>query len=633
MSLPAAMSAAQPSALLGWTRDADAQSAFLDHIASLSLSTAPVPGFIIARERVSPFMAALRGTTTHLTAAVPMVHTLTHLAPDAAAAFTAVAAAAAAAAATTTPELDARFAWLSACAAITPPPPAAAAGDVAACTQWLSLFRCALLSSSAAAGPVQALLPSAVAERARYCPAFPPFVSEERQSVHPVDMNPWAAKLLDGDLNNGSDNDGDGDDSDDDNTAAAAEAAVDAPPGAEDLDVDDGVEMGAGAGSSTSKRRCLASVCVFTRRNLALAAQVRFLPGHAFAATDRFDSTIPTAAPDAAAAAAAAAAVAHASPQLPQSADILRLALAALPAVSSSSSAAAAAAAADHAPDAGVPTAAAAAAARVPGAQTTVLPMPLLPRRFSFIELFSGVGGFRLGLQALGGVCVAACEIAPHARAAYALAHRPGAALEGTIAAIAARTSAPLASVNIGTVADGVSSLVSAAVGAGAGAGAGAASPLPATVVEVARTPLAAAKAAARAAIDARCAVAAALGAAAPAATPVPVPALLFDDVTALPGAWIPPHTVLTAGFPCQPFSRLGAQPGLADPVKGGLFMHVARIAAECKPPLLILENVPGLVTIDNCKVRFFSNLRPRVTHVLIALLRCVSHVLPFLFF
>ena len=44
---------------------------------------------------------------------------------------------------------------------------------------------------------------------------------------------------------------------------------------------------------------------------------------------------------------------------------------------------------------------------------------PPAPAAFTFVELFAGVGGFRLGLEALGGRCVLANEIDPHAAAIY----------------------------------------------------------------------------------------------------------------------------------------------------------------------------------------------------------------------
>ena len=42
------------------------------------------------------------------------------------------------------------------------------------------------------------------------------------------------------------------------------------------------------------------------------------------------------------------------------------------------------------------------------------------PARFRFIELFAGIGGFRLGLAPLGGVCVFSSEIDALARATLA---------------------------------------------------------------------------------------------------------------------------------------------------------------------------------------------------------------------
>ena len=39
--------------------------------------------------------------------------------------------------------------------------------------------------------------------------------------------------------------------------------------------------------------------------------------------------------------------------------------------------------------------------------------------RFDFVELFAGIGGFRLALEAVGGRCVLASEYSQHACAVY----------------------------------------------------------------------------------------------------------------------------------------------------------------------------------------------------------------------
>jgi DNA (cytosine-5)-methyltransferase 1 len=54
---------------------------------------------------------------------------------------------------------------------------------------------------------------------------------------------------------------------------------------------------------------------------------------------------------------------------------------------------------------------------------------------------------------------------------------------------------------------------------------------------------------------------------------------------------------LLVGGFPCQPFSRLGDQPGLADP-RGQLFDQIVRVLRVSQPRAFLLENVPGLLSM-----------------------------------
>lgn len=69
----------------------------------------------------------------------------------------------------------------------------------------------------------------------------------------------------------------------------------------------------------------------------------------------------------------------------------------------------------------------------------------------------------------------------------------------------------------------------------------------------------------------------------------------------------IPDHDVLTAGFPCQPFSRagvsarrsLGQKDGFACEAQGTLFFDLLRIVKVKHPKVLILENVKNLASHD----------------------------------
>ena len=57
---------------------------------------------------------------------------------------------------------------------------------------------------------------------------------------------------------------------------------------------------------------------------------------------------------------------------------------------------------------------------------------------------------------------------------------------------------------------------------------------------------------------------------------------------------------ILTAGFPCQPFSRRGKRKGLEDANhRGQLYQELVRVLMEQQPPFFLFENVVGLVTMD----------------------------------
>jgi DNA (cytosine-5)-methyltransferase 1 len=69
----------------------------------------------------------------------------------------------------------------------------------------------------------------------------------------------------------------------------------------------------------------------------------------------------------------------------------------------------------------------------------------------------------------------------------------------------------------------------------------------------------------------------------------------------------IPDHDVLTAGFPCQPFSlagvskknSMGREHGFRDANQGNLFIVIADIARIKRPPVMLLENVKNLKSHD----------------------------------
>ncbi len=73
---------------------------------------------------------------------------------------------------------------------------------------------------------------------------------------------------------------------------------------------------------------------------------------------------------------------------------------------------------------------------------------------------------------------------------------------------------------------------------------------------------------------------------------------LFYEDARTINPDNLPDIDLICAGFPCQAFSIAGRRQGFDD-ARGTLFFEIARIAAVKRPPFLLLENVPGLLSHD----------------------------------
>lgn len=72
-----------------------------------------------------------------------------------------------------------------------------------------------------------------------------------------------------------------------------------------------------------------------------------------------------------------------------------------------------------------------------------------------------------------------------------------------------------------------------------------------------------------------------------------------FGDITKIDPETLPDFDVLLAGFPCQPFSIIGAKQGFDHETQGTLFFNIEKIIKTKRPKAFMLENVRNLTVHD----------------------------------
>ena len=84
--------------------------------------------------------------------------------------------------------------------------------------------------------------------------------------------------------------------------------------------------------------------------------------------------------------------------------------------------------------------------------------------------------------------------------------------------------------------------------------------------------------------------------------------AIMLDDVCTADPSKLPRVDIVCGGFPCQDLSVAGKRAGLAG-ARSGLFHEAMRIVRGVRPSIVILENVPGLLS-SNRGLDFAAVLR-----------------------
>lgn len=89
-------------------------------------------------------------------------------------------------------------------------------------------------------------------------------------------------------------------------------------------------------------------------------------------------------------------------------------------------------------------------------------------------------------------------------------------------------------------------------------------------------------------------------------------------------------YDILCAGFPCQPFSQAGKRLGFEDE-RGTMFGQVMKFVEFNNPKIVVLENVPGLLTHEhgNTFNRIRTTLEQKDYTVISKVMKCSDYGIP----
>ena len=104
----------------------------------------------------------------------------------------------------------------------------------------------------------------------------------------------------------------------------------------------------------------------------------------------------------------------------------------------------------------------------------------------------------------------------------------------------------------------------------------------------------------------------------------------VFGDIKKIDISKIPRFDVLTAGFPCQPFSISGHKKGFED-TRGTLFFDICKIIEKKKPKVVVLENVKHFINHDKKRTlkKVIQSLEHLGYNVVFKLLNAIDFGLP----